>query len=109
MLNMISMLRDFFYSPTPPLVYQLLPNGQINKIAALPDTDKFYMTLNLNDQCKITYDPSNYTLKMYNENATRLCGNNIQVFGVAYVEAMTQDGEYLKRLIESVPIKKFIC
>lgn len=55
-------------------------------LEALPALDKFYTELTFTDDIKVTYDVSNYTRSHYNEYATRLFNNKIQVFGKAYVE-----------------------
>jgi len=62
------------------------------------------MTLVLNGSVKFIYDPSNYTRPQYNEYGTRLCNNNIQIFGKCYVETTLSEEELLEMIKTEPPL-----
>ena len=93
----ISMLWQWI-SGSPLITFEIGIDKSITAVEEPLQLDKFYMTLQLSDSVKFTYDPSNYTRPQYNEYGTRLCGNKIQVFGKAYVETALGVDEILEMI-----------
>ena len=68
-------------------VYEIGINKSVTLLVdGMPVLDEFYITLDLPDAIKFSYDPSNYTRSQYNEYGTRLCENKIQIYGKVYIQ-----------------------
>ncbi len=86
-MSRISIWWKWFKGEPSLSVYEITIDGKVTLIPeGKPTLDKFHMAINLNDNVLFTYDPSNYTRNLFNAYGTRLCSNQIQVFGTAYIE-----------------------
>ncbi len=83
----------WFWGKPTTHVYEIGIDKSVTQLESMPELDKFYITLDLPDAIRFSYDPSNYTRSQYNEYGTRLCGNKIQVYGRVYIETvLTMEG-----------------